>query len=481
MKKQAYNPYLPLNEYVPDGESHVFGDRLYVYGSHDLAGGERYCMQDYVVWSAPVSDLSDWKYEGVSYRKDQDPSNPGGERALQAPDVAKGPDGRYYLYYCVTFVPEIGVAVSDSPAGPFEFYGHIRYPESIRNGKELNEYLPFDPAVLVDDDGKVWLYYGFCPEIDMEKPDMGVEEKQEMGISPGAMVAELEPDMLTLKEEPVMMVPGQKLEKGTEFEGHGFFEASSMRKVGEKYYFVYSSHLSHELCYAVSDYPNRGFSYGGTLISNGDIGYHGNAVPKNMMGNNHGGMVRINGQWYIFYHRQTHGTECSRQGCAEKITIGADGKIQQVEMTSCGLNAGALVGKGKYLAAIACNLICPGNDGKINYGECRRDRFPYLFQDGEAHYIANVQQDGKVGYKYFSYEEELSCVKMTVRGSAEGKVLAAADENGELLRGEADIRLENESQWQTVTIPFKAGKAVEPLYFIFEISGTLQFMEFEFM
>ena len=46
MKKQAYNPYLPLNEYVPDGESHVFGDRLYVYGSHDLAGGERYCMQD---------------------------------------------------------------------------------------------------------------------------------------------------------------------------------------------------------------------------------------------------------------------------------------------------------------------------------------------------------------------------------------------------------------------------------------------------
>lgn len=92
-----------------------------------------------------------------------------------------------------------------------------------------------------------------------------------------------------------------------------------------------------------------------------------------------------------------------------------------------------------------------------------------------------MQQDVKVGYKYFSYEEELSCVKMTVRGSAEGKVLAAADENGELLRGEADIRLENESQWQTVTIPFKAGKAVEPLYFIFEISGTLQFMEFEFM
>ena len=90
--------------------------------------------------------------------------------------MAQGPDGRFYLYYCLAFVPAIGVAVSDSPAVPFEYYGHIHYPKSIRNGKELNEFLPFDPAVLVDDDGKVWLYYGFCPEFATEKPDMGVEE-----------------------------------------------------------------------------------------------------------------------------------------------------------------------------------------------------------------------------------------------------------------------------------------------------------------
>lgn len=82
--------------------------------------------------------------------------------------MAQGPDGRFYLYYCLAFVPAIGVAVSDSPAGPFEYYGHIHYPKSIRNGKELNEFLPFDPAVLVDDDGKVWLYYGFCPEFATE-------------------------------------------------------------------------------------------------------------------------------------------------------------------------------------------------------------------------------------------------------------------------------------------------------------------------
>lgn len=480
MKKQAFNPYLPLNEYVPDGEPHVFGNRLYIYGSHDLAGGEKYCMQDYVVWSAPVSNLSEWRYEGVSYRKAQDPSNPSGERVLQAPDVAQGSDGRYYLYYCLAFVPEIGVAVSDSPAGPFEFYGHIRYPKNIRNGKELNEFLPFDPAVLVDDDGSVWLYYGFCPEISTEKPDMGVEENQEMGISPGAMAAELEPDMLTLKEEPVMIIPGQMLEKDTEFEGHGFFEASSMRKIGEKYYFVYSSHLSHELCYAVSDYPNHDFSYGGILISNGDIGYQGNKTPKNMMGNNHGGMICINHQWYIFYHRQTHGTECSRQGCAEKIAIGEDGKIRQAEMTSCGLNDGALTGSGRYSAAIACNLICAENKRKINYGECLKERFPYIFQDGDMHYIANVQQGVKIGYKYFSYKENVHKLNLWVRGNAEGKIVAAADENGELYRGVTDIRLNNDIQWQTVTIPFVKGESEEALYFIFEISGTLQFKEFEF-
>lgn len=65
MKRQAYNPYLPAWEYIPDGEPRVFGDRLYIFGSHDRFGAEGYCENDYVAWSAPVEDLSDWRYEGV--------------------------------------------------------------------------------------------------------------------------------------------------------------------------------------------------------------------------------------------------------------------------------------------------------------------------------------------------------------------------------------------------------------------------------
>ena len=71
--KQVYNPYLPSNEYIPDGEPHVFGDRIYVFGSHDREGGTTFCELDYVVYSAPVTDLTEWKCEGTIYRAKQDP------------------------------------------------------------------------------------------------------------------------------------------------------------------------------------------------------------------------------------------------------------------------------------------------------------------------------------------------------------------------------------------------------------------------
>ena len=95
--RQVTNPYLPSWEYIPDGEPYVFGDRVYVYGSHDKFNGDVYCMLDYVCWSAPVDDLGNWRYEGVIFRKDQDPANEDLQGNLYAPAVTVGPDGRYYL------------------------------------------------------------------------------------------------------------------------------------------------------------------------------------------------------------------------------------------------------------------------------------------------------------------------------------------------------------------------------------------------
>lgn len=78
-KKQAVNPYLPSWEYVPDAEPRVFGDRVYIYGSHDLFNGADFCLGDYVCWSAPLDNLGDWKYEGVIYKASQDPRNKKGK------------------------------------------------------------------------------------------------------------------------------------------------------------------------------------------------------------------------------------------------------------------------------------------------------------------------------------------------------------------------------------------------------------------
>ncbi|MBO5657306.1 MAG: family 43 glycosylhydrolase, partial [Agathobacter sp.] len=420
--KQVWNPYLPLDEYIPDGEPHVFGDRVYIFGSHDYAGGDKYCMGHYMGYSAPLSDLSDWTCHGVIYERTQDPTNKEDNFQLWAPDVCQGPDGRYYLYYCFSFVSEIGVAVSDSPQGPFEFYGHIRYPDHIRDGATLREYMPFDPAVFVDDDKRVYLYYGFSPKGQLitkevllaqgkpeEVADAILAEIAKMPKSPGAMVVELEADMVTTKGEPRMLIPGGDIGEGTPYEGHAFFEASSMRKVGDKYYFVYSSELSHELCYAISDRPDQDFVYGGILVSNGDIGYEGNLWPQNMIGNNHGGMVEINGEWYVFYHRQTHGTEFSRQGCAEKLTILEDGSIPQVEHTSYGVNGGPLVTPGTYPAAIASTLTCKGNYGKLVLGTPEETGIPYIYEEAQedgttTHYIANIIDTVLVGYKYFDFQ-----------------------------------------------------------------------------
>ena len=94
------NPLFPLNEYIPDGEAHVFGDRVYLYGSHDAENSDRFCVQDYSVWSAPVSDLSSWSCKEKAYLKSQDPRSRDGRLAdYYAPDCVRGNDGKYYLYY----------------------------------------------------------------------------------------------------------------------------------------------------------------------------------------------------------------------------------------------------------------------------------------------------------------------------------------------------------------------------------------------
>ena len=480
VKKQAYNPYLPSYEYLPDGEPYVFGDRVYVYGSHDRFDAPIFCMNDYVCWSAPVEDLSDWRYEGVIYRKNQDPMNRFGIRLLFAPDVAQGKDGRFYLYYAIDFLGVMSVAVCDSPAGEYQFYGHIHDKDGTIWGRRKGDQMSFDPGVLVDEDGSVYLYSGFYKEI----PAI-VTGRRKLRCD-GGVVLKLDSDMLTIQKKPTLLFP----KKGKDsFPNHEFFEASSIRKMDGKYYFVYSSRHNHELCYAVSDFPDREFKFGGTLVSLGDLFLDGNREESkgvNYLGNTHGGMVEILGQWYIFYHRHTNRHSYSRQACAEKLNRRPDGGFAQSEVTSCGLNPGPLKGIGNYEARIACNLWTKYGVGRYDVAFPRKKYalHPYFTQSGKDRnhnpdqYIANMRGGAVAGFKYFEFDHPRT-LTVKIRGKAKGDILLSDRSDFKSVIATISVTLSDRRQWVEYEGLLAERKGVIPLYFRFIGQGYLDFYSFE--
>jgi len=408
----GYNPFLPSWEYIPDGEPHVFEGRVYLYGSHDRFGGHAFCLNDYVGWSAPMDDLTDWRCEGTIYRKTDDPLNPDGRMCLYAPDVTRGPDGRYYLYYCLDKASVLSVASADGPDGPFQFYGYVRDAAGGRLGERPGDEGPFDPGVLTE--GEVtYLTTGFCAAGDRSRT--------------GAKLTVLGPDMLTIAADPVTILPSEPYSRGSGFEGHEFFEAPSLRRRNDRYYLIYSSIVMHELCYAVSDRPTGGFRYGGVVVSNADLhidGYKPADRPMAYGGNNHGSIVEVAGRWYVFYHRQTDGTFFSRQACLEPLEFREEGTIVQAPITSRGPLGRPLPGRGVFPAYIACHLFCREERLYTALTAWMDNRFPKLTQDGkdgdpEIGYAANLMDGATVGFRDF----ELSGVRQVgirVRGYCRG-------------------------------------------------------------
>lgn len=345
-------PILPQGEYIPDGEPRVFGDRVYLYGSHDRRDSKEFCDFLLKVWSAPLSDLTQWRDEGISFATRDQPGHKDdvdwSDGHLYAPDVIEK-DGRYYLYAYI-FPAPAAVAVSDSPAGPFKVIGKITAP---RDAPDIGGWKSMysDPGVLVDDDGKVYLYWGF-------------ERSHMARLDPGNMV-EILPG--TYQADPIP--------KAAPFK---FFEAISPRKINGRYYLIYAD--GGILTYATSDAPTGPFRYGGHIIGNGKD-YPG--------GNNHGSLAQLNGQWYIFYHRMTNNTIFSRIACVEKVNIEPDGSIREVEMTSLGFRE-SLDPSAETSAHLAC-VLTGGN---------------YISEtdDGAMPVIRN-RAGAVIGFKYFRFSE----------------------------------------------------------------------------
>ncbi|MBR4353228.1 MAG: family 43 glycosylhydrolase [Bacteroidales bacterium] len=427
------NPYLPLWEHIPDGEPYVFEDpdhpgkqRVYIYGSHDI---ERtmYCGRDQVVWSAPVDNLQDWRYDGVIFRIDKNrdgkPLNEEGLfDVLYAPDVCLvvDPDGTktYYLYpNDMGWKRNSLVAKSSRPDGPFEACNW-----SKDNPNETEGIMGFDPGVLVDDDGRVYGYWGFS---------------QSFG-------AELDPaTMATLKPGTEVMVDMvSHLHQDGIFR---FFEASSIRKIEDKYVFIFSRwtangefglpDTNYTLAYAYSDNPLGPWTFGGTLIDarGRETGENGETiVSATPTGNTHGSICQIGGQWYVFYHRQTGRNEFARQAMVSPITVdveeGPGGKvvISEGEYTSEGFALEGLNPLERHPAAIACWYTGPkpwrqhGDDmfsgSYIEPGYGTEDRFdaPWDLRNNMNRVVNNT--DGSiVGYKYFNFSKTHGMKKLQLR------------------------------------------------------------------
>lgn len=383
------NPYLPSWEYVPDGEPRVFGDRIYVYGSHDRKDSIDFCDYKLKVWSAPVSDPMKWVCHGDIFRSRDGHDSPSDvdwtDELLFAPDVVER-GGKYYLYAYI--VNSKGcVAVADRPEGPFRLLS--RYEYDIPNHYDNGTFI--DPGVLVDDDGRVYIYCGYQ----------------------GSYMCELKDNMYEA-------VPGSyKLDIIPTAEPHRFFEACSPRKINGTYYLIYSPQRGSCLDYATSDSPTGPFTYRGTIIDNG-IDFPG--------GNDHGSVCCINGQWYIFYHRMTNGTIMSRRGCVERIEILPDGTIPQVEMTSLGFEE-SLNPYDFTQADTACVLK----------GGC------YITETSVFERpIVNVTDGCVMGWKYFDFGEDFASKTMQIRLKLRG--------TGS--RGRVHVRLDSEDGEELGTVDF---------------------------
>ena len=383
------NPYLPNWEYIPDGEPRVFGDRIYVYGSHDRKDSIDFCDYKLKVWSAPVSDPTKWVCHGDIFRSRDGHDSPSDvdwtDELLFAPDVVER-GGKYYLYAYIVNAKGC-VAVADRPEGPFRLLS--RYEYDIPNHYDNGTFI--DPGVLVDDDGRVYIYCGYQ----------------------GSYMCELKDNMYEA-------VPGSyKLDIIPTAEPHRFFEACSPRKINGTYYLIYSPQRGSCLDYATSDSPTGPFTYRGTIIDNG-IDFPG--------GNDHGSVCCVNGQWYIFYHRMTNGTIMSRRGCVERIEILPDGTIPQVEMTSLGFEE-SLNPYDFTQADTACVLK----------GGC------YITETSVFERpIVNVTDGCVMGWKYFDFGEDFASKTMQIRLKLRGTGSC----------GRVHVRLDSEGGEELGTVDF---------------------------
>lgn len=405
------NPILPLSCFIPDVEARVWQDgRLYAYGSQDIGGNHSWCSHTYRVFS--TSDLLHWTDHGESFSTlGPAAQTPWSSGELYAPDCGCK-DGTYYLYFCQKDGTE-GVAVSDRPGGPFRHASRI--PGASGDG--------IDPAVLVDDDGQAYLYWG-------------------QGNCRGAR---LMPDMRHIDESTLNRALLTEKE-------HGFHEGSSIRKRNGKYYLLYCDIRRGKascLSYAVSGSPLGPFVNGGVVIDNDGCS------PDNW--NNHGSIAEFRGRWYVFYHRASQGGHFSRRVCVEPIEFDAAGHIAEVEMTTQGAE-GPLCATRVIEATRACLLKGTARSQLADGANGQSPEF-----------LARISPGDFAVYKYLEFRPGLARFRARVAAATHGGLveLRLGAPDGALI-GQCEVPHTGGWQaWRDVQCPVRAPAGVQALYLCF--------------
>lgn len=466
---RAVNPFLPSYEMVPDGEPRVFGDRVYVYGSHDLNGGSDFCEGDYVCYSAALYDLNTWRYDGVIYERTQDPfiadQLDKGKKGMMtsrlfAPDVIEL-DGRYYMYYGVGLSKSgFGVAISESPTGPFKYVGRVRLPESAKpanwaDGKDgINDgdlafgrgkspfagfsEFPYDPALLLHED-RLFLYFGLmnCSVIELDRRD-----NRTVLVNPGT--GKYITPVIRQSLAHVMKTRSGKVHGDT-----AFMNGPSIREIDGKFvlsYWAIGGKGFSGMYHAVSDNPRGPFKPAGPLVSLGNAWKQDE--PTYIGGNTHGGMFQgVGGEWYQVYHRHTAE---GRQACVARLPYQGAGRFGHAEFDSLGFDSTPLDAYNLWPAYIACHLTGPGKKGRpaFHLVDHELGGIDPGTQERSFQVLTNLVEGGVAGFKVIDFGSEAtdstfvvnvdpaSAGRIEVRlDSPTGPVVATVEVPGSLVGG----------------------------------------------
>ncbi|MFT4168902.1 MAG: glycoside hydrolase family 43 protein [Dysgonomonas sp.] len=428
----AQNPIIQTN-YTADPAPMVYNDKVYLYTTHDEDNSTWFTMNDWRLYT--TDDMVNWTDHGAILAYTDFAWAKGDAWAAQC--VERG--GKFYMYVPVISSINnrgaIGVAVADSPYGPF--YDAL--------GKPLvqTDWGDIDPTIFIDDDGQAYMYWG----------------------NPKLKYVKLNEDMISY-EGDVVTVPltadsfgkrDDNPERPTLYE-----EGPWLYKRNKLYYLFWpGGPLPEHLGYSTSNSPIGPWKYGGTVMSS-----------KGGVFTNHPGVIDFRGKTYLFYHNGDlpGGGGFTRSVCVDELKFNKDGSISEMKMNKEGIKKGIKT-LNPYVKNEAETISW--SEGVKSYQNKQVGVFITAKKDGSYTQVKGVDFGERSPSKFFARVGTTHNGKVTMEvrsDSVEGKLL-----------GTVNIpRTGGDNRWELVSIDIEKITGVHDLYFIFKGRENADVMSFDY-